>query len=59
MSNCPSPERGFLCIFIGDPTLKIALVLFTLLSGGKRYMEDYWLFYITNQVGEWSKLILL
>ena len=39
VSNCPSPERGALCIFIGELTLKNALLLFTLLSASKPHFK--------------------
>ena len=35
VSDCPSPERGKLYIFIGDLISKISLLLFTILSASK------------------------
>ena len=37
--NCPGPERGILCIFIGDLNSKSSLLLFTLLSARKPHFE--------------------
>ena len=59
VSDFPSPERGVLCISIGDLTPKSALLLFTLLSACKRYTEDSWLLYITHRVDDLLILIEL
>ena len=39
MRNCHSPERGILCYFIGDPTLKIALLFLTISSASKPHFD--------------------
>ena len=40
VSNFPSPEYGVLSILIGDLTLKISLLFFTLLSASKPNFEN-------------------
>ena len=40
VSDCPSPGRGLLYMFIGELTSKLALVLLTLLCASKHHFED-------------------
>ena len=40
VGDFPIPGRGILCIFIVRLTLKIALLLFTLLSAIKTHLEN-------------------
>ena len=41
MSDFPSPGRGVICTFIGDFTLKIALLFLTLLSASKPHYKKF------------------